>query len=113
MGRAYLQRGEKELAMTVITPTVGRVVWYRPNELDPIRLDSKQPLAALVTYVHSDNMVNLVVFDPNGTAAGRTSVTLVQDGDPILGGSSYCEWMPYQKGQAAKAEALEAKLSTT
>lgn len=89
----------------MIKPTIGRVVWYRANDNDPIKLDSKQPLAALVTYVHSDRMVNLVVFDPNGVPASRTSVTLVQEGDGILNGSSYAEWMPFQVGQAKKHEA--------
>lgn len=93
----------------MIKPTVGRVVWYRASEPDPIKLDSKQPLAALVTYVHGDRMVNLVVFDPNGVPCPRTSVTLVQEGDSILNGSSYCEWMPYQVGQAKRHEAEAAK----
>jgi len=34
-------------------------------------------------------------------------VPLVQD-EPGVPASSYCCWMPYQKGQAAKTEALEA-----
>jgi hypothetical protein len=61
----------------------------------------KQPLAALVTYVHSDTMVNLAVFDANGNGHGRTSVKLVQDGgNPRSVDESYCEWMPYQKAVA-------------
>jgi len=89
--------------MTIITPTIGRVVWYQSAER------TAQPYAALVTYVHSDRMVNLGGFTANGVPFAATSVTLVQDGDekPAY---SYCEWMPYQKGQAAKTEALEAKL---
>jgi Phage protein (N4 Gp49/phage Sf6 gene 66) family len=51
-------------------------------------------------------MVNLMVINPNGHCDVRTSVSLRQDGDPEPQGS-YCEWMPYQKGQAAKAETLE------
>lgn len=89
----------------MITPTIGRVVWYRPASHD-----GDQPLCALVTYVHSDTMVNLAVFDPNGNPFAATSVPLRQDDDPAPAGS-YAEWMPYQKGQAAKAEALEQKLA--
>jgi hypothetical protein len=97
----------------MIEPTVGRVVWYRPNEHDAKQLHAgDQPLAAHVAYVHSTHLVNLLVIDPNGTDHARTSVSLVQDGHSISGGSSYCEWMSYQKGQAAKTEALEAKGAT-
>ena len=87
----------------MIKPTIGRVVWFHHGK------DGQQPLAALVAYVHSDTMVNLAVFDPNGVPFNKTSVTLVQEGAPIPAGM-YCEWMPYQKGQAAKTEALEKKL---
>lgn len=94
----------------MITPTTGRVVWYRTSEA--IALDSKQPLAALITYVHSDTMINIVVFDPNGNPHSRTSVWL-WDGESERREGSYAEWMPYQKGQAAKTEALEAKIASS
>jgi hypothetical protein len=47
------------------------------------------------------------MFDAGGNLFPRTSVWLRQDDDPPPTGM-YCEWMPYQKGQAAKTEALEA-----
>lgn len=85
----------------MIQPTIGRVVWFWPygqgNGQD-------QPNAALIAYVHSDRMVNLAVFDNNGISSGRTSVPLLQDGESNKSGQC-CEWMPYQKGQAAKEEA--------
>jgi hypothetical protein len=92
----------------MIKPSIGRVVWFRPHKGDPLAF-SDQPLAALVTYVHSDNMINLAVFDANGVAHSRTSVTLHQDGEGGKG-YGYAEWMPYQKGQAAKTEAAEKAL---
>ena len=99
----------------MIRPTVGRVVWYRPGKYDDIARIDGAPLAAIVASVFGDDCVNLTVFDAMGVAHPRTSVTLVQDGGPpveALGdGASYCEWMPYQKGQAAKTEALEARLA--
>lgn len=51
--------------------------------------------------------MNLAVFDANGNSRGQTSVLLHQEGAlrPSMG---FAEWMPYQKGQAAKTEALEA-----
>lgn len=92
----------------MIKPTVGRVVWYYPFPSDPGPSPGGQPLAAHVAHVWSETCVNLMVIDANGVSYNRTSVLLVQDGSarPDVG---FCEWMPYQKGQAAKHEALEAK----
>ncbi len=97
----------------MIKPTVGRIVWYHPSIHDPHEwsLESPPPqqecppLAAIITRVWSDSCVNLAVFAPSGETHPRTSVTLVSDGS-VPG--AYAEWMPYQKGQAAKAEAQEA-----
>lgn len=84
----------------MIVPTVGRVMWYWPVAMER----SAQPYAALVTYVHGDNMVNLAVFTSNGSAFPTTSVPIVQDGSPFtVGDSPYAEWMPYQKQVAAGA----------
>ncbi len=94
----------------MIKPTVGRVVWYHPARSDPGPLPGGgQPLAAIIAHVWSETCVNLTVFDANGTPYGRTSVFLYQGGEwkPDAG---FAEWMPYQKGQAAKTEALEAKI---
>ena len=60
-----------------------------------------QPFAATVAYVHSDRMVNLSYFDHDGLGWSQTSVPLVQEGDEKPVGM-YCEWMPYQLGQAKK-----------
>ena len=91
----------------MIIPTVGRVVWYRPNHADGIiHLDPTHPLAAMIACVLNERLVNLTVFDSNGTAFSRRSVPLLQDGDAASFRGPYCEWMPYQKGQAAKTEIL-------
>lgn len=95
----------------MIAPTIGRVVWYRPSSSPThpdhaLTFESDQPMAAIVTYVWSDTCVNLAVFDYNGKSHSRTSVTLHQ-GEGECSSSPYCEWMPYQKGQAAKTEAAE------
>jgi len=84
----------------MIEPTVGRVVWVRGvSESEPL-------LAGIIAKVWNSTMVNLGVFRDNGNCSGFTSVALYQgEGEPPAG--MYCEWMPYQKGQAAKAEALE------
>jgi len=84
-----------------IKPTVGRVVLYNP--LDEERDDIRH--AAIVVMVHSDECVNLVVFDANGVPYHRQSVVLIQD--PIVNLKfGECELMPYQHGQAAKTETV-------
>lgn len=86
----------------MIKPTVGRVVLYKG--------EFPETAAAIVVRVWSDTCVNLTVFDPSGCVHSRTSVTLRQPEDEAPQGS-FCEWMPYQQGQAAKTEALGKKLS--
>ncbi len=81
----------------VIVPTVGRVVWYTPYAHEAIR--GSGHLAAIVAHVWSSTCVNLAVFDSDGHTHARTSVRLVHGGAerPAAG---FCEWMPYQIGQA-------------
>ena len=101
--------------MTKIAPTIGRVVWFYPNGSDTFFnnwLEPPEKLAAIVSHVHSDTMVNLMVIDPNGNPHSRTSVALVQEIEDTPKMGFYCAWMPYQKGQAAKAEAAEDALAT-
>jgi hypothetical protein len=56
--------------MTKILPTVGRVVWFTPSRLTGdygfTHIDSRKPLAAIVTHIFHDALVNLTVFDSNG-----------------------------------------------
>lgn len=89
----------------MIEPTNGRVVWYHPSADDGLS-HRGQPLAATVAHVWNDRQVNLTVSDSNGNVFARQRVTLLQDND-VPGDGAYAEWMPYQKGQAAKTEALE------
>lgn len=86
----------------MIKPTVGRVVWYYSAQ-------DAEPHAAMITKVWGDRCVNLAIFNESGTPYSNTSVTLLQDGDAI---PAHCHatWMPYQKGQAAKTEELQAQL---
>jgi hypothetical protein len=107
----------------MIKPTVGRQVWYRPYT--PAGLLSApgadvgdraiphligQPLAATVTAVWADDCVSVTVLDIQGGSHGRSSVTLWQGEGEAPTDRGYCEWMPYQKGQAAKTEALEQQI---
>lgn len=78
----------------VISPTVGRVVWYRPSESDRVRMNVQgdQPLKADIVYVHGDRLVNLHVIDHSGRAHAVCAVTLVQNGDLTRVAGCYCEW---------------------
>ena len=97
----------------MIPPSNGRIVWYTPavpiGDFDSDRgicqHSRATPLAAMVVHVWNDRMVNLVVFDSNGMPMPRTSVTLLQDDDVGSEGGRFCQWMPFQLGQAAKAKA--------
>lgn len=89
------------MAKASIKPTVGRVVYYYPKSSEGL---GDGPLAAIVCHVHNDGVVNLGVLGPDGTSHARQSVILVQDGDDTSFFLCHCEWMPFQKGQAAKTE---------
>ena len=85
----------------MIKPTVGRMVWFWEG------VNQAQPMAAIVTLVHNDHMVNLSVFDSCGVQFSRTCVRLVQGDEAHIPAGhvpvgAYCEWMPYQVGQAKK-----------
>lgn len=105
----------------IITPSVGRKVWYRPcaNDLKgPIPMSiagsldagNAQPLDATVIAVWGDRIVNLLVTDAVGRQFPVLSCTLLQEDDQPSKDSEgkvigrYAEWMPYQLGQAAKAK---------
>lgn len=102
----------------MIPPTVGRIVHYRPGQPSPEELGfipgmagiPPRVLAAIITAVHTDRLVNLSVFTETGDVRREQRVPLLQDDDTAPTSIGYCQWMEYQKGQAAKAEALEAKL---
>lgn len=91
----------------MITPTIGRVVWFYPAGV----AHTAQPFPALISYVWNDSLINVGGFDANGVPFAATSVFLNGEGYGNPGGGAWATWMPYQKGQAAKAEAAEAKLN--
>jgi len=95
----------------MIKPSNGRIVWFTPDcDFRGVQHDRKQPLTASICHVFSERFVNLLVIDSIGSQYAITSVILLQDDDERPKAGRYAEWMPYQKGQAAKAEMLEQKL---
>lgn len=91
----------------MIIPTIGRKVWFRPNGNPTLGLFqfSDQAMDATVVHVWSDTCVNLLVNDHDGQQRVFRSVTLRQAEDPaVADGQFYCEWMPFQNGQAKPAD---------
>jgi len=88
----------------MITPTIGRVVWFQPAKSadQPLRT---QPFSASVAYVHGDRCINVGYFDQNGVAHNACSVTLLQDDEVGNACGHFAQWMPYQTAQAKKEAA--------
>ncbi len=75
----------------MIKPTIGRVVYFFAD------FDQPEPFPALITYVHSDVLINVAGFDHNGNPFKATSVTLEQPEDETAETTSRrATWMPYQ-----------------
>jgi len=89
--------------MTTIKPTIGRKVWYHQSNpiLTPlVCFNPAYPMDATIVFVWDDRAVNLVVLDHAGGMHAVLNVVLKQPGDAEPDGG-YCEWMPFQVGQAA------------
>lgn len=80
----------------MITPTVGRRVYYKPLKNEK-SYDHSQPFDAGILHVWSDTCINALVTTEKGVQLFKSSVTLAQDREPNEGD---CYWMPYQQQQA-------------
>jgi hypothetical protein len=79
-------------------PTVGRMVYYKSYG-SPNGEFLSEDRAAVVTAVHENNAVSLCVMNPSGLFFNL----MVHQGSE----AGQWDWMPFQKGQAAKTEELE------
>lgn len=104
--------------MAKIEPTIGRVVWFWPDPglgREDGLIDKTKPWSASIVYVHpprlgfeGEDLINVAGYKHNGRAFFATDIPIVQEQaehDGML--MPHAQWMPYQKGQAAKTEALE------
>ena len=87
----------------MITPTIGRKIWFWPNQTNMFScsvLDATQAFDATIVFVHGANRINIQTVDHVGTTYVLHNVYLQQEGapEPLLG-TFYCTWMPYQLGQ--------------
>lgn len=91
----------------MITPTIGRKVWYWPLDDSEINwVDVNQACDATVvmvngTSVSDESRVNLLIVDHLGHPHFKANVLLRQEEDSTPH-YSYAEWMPYQNAQAKK-----------
>lgn len=90
----------------VVEPTIGRVVYVFSGSI----LTDKQakPMAAIVTDIIAGLRINACVFSGNGVPQPATNIQHASQ--PRHNEDAYWDWMPYQKGQAAKTEELEHAL---
>lgn len=79
-------------------PTVGRVVYYKSLGSPNGEFESTDR-AAIITQVHNATCVGLCILNPNGMYFNESVVQGQEAGK--------WDWMPFQKGQAAKTEELE------
>jgi hypothetical protein len=94
----------------MIEPTIGRIVWFHPLPTAAYPKVDGQPHGAMIAFVKNDTTVNLTVSDYSGETYAARHVRLLQDDEPAPVDEPYAEWMPYQRGQAARADALAQQL---
>jgi hypothetical protein len=85
----------------ITRPTVGRIVLVYVRSVDT-------QLAAIVTKVVGLYEINACVFNEDGSSGPLQNIP--HTSERAANASLWWDWMDYQKGQAAKAEELEAKL---
>ncbi len=85
----------------MIAPTVGRILWYRPDgPFGPTQ-------AAIVCGVNSENNVNLAVFGIYGEGPKQyQGIQLIQEETSVHPKGPYAQWMPFQVGQARAQQEL-------
>jgi hypothetical protein len=85
----------------IALPTVGRIVYFHVA-------DRLEPWPAMVVEVVENQykIATMHVFLHDGLRVMND----VPHKDNAVNGAFYWDWMPYQKGQAAKTEALQAEL---
>lgn len=88
----------------MISPTIGRVILVNSGQQG-----ASGPWPCFVTKVYGDRCINAAGFNEWGTSVSYSSLPLIQDDDAPPTAGAYAEWMPYQKGQAAKALEQQAR----
>ena len=84
-----------EIFMNPIIPTVGRIVYFMPGIGCNLAVSKAGVLAALITAVHTDDCINLAVFDADGEHHALSSVNHESIATQYVDGRHSCwDWMP-------------------
>lgn len=90
-------------------PTIGRVVYvYRPQNSNP-----EKPMVGWVADVSVNGeplRINCAVMANNGDFILGGFQNVKHASEPRHATETFWDWMPYQKSQAKKTEALQAEL---
>ena len=88
----------------MIQPSISRALWLYQTHAEYAR--GHQAFAVTVAYVHNDRLINVGGFNHDGNVIVFRSIPLLQDEDQPPTNGPFCVWMPYQKSQASKTDAL-------
>ena len=91
----------------MITPTIGRQVWFHHGGNYP-HVKALGPIfAATIVHVWDDRCINIAALDSDGMLFGVQQVALIQDtGDSNINVvNPFATWMPYQKAVASGQQA--------
>lgn len=96
--------------LTMIQPTIGRIVLYHPNPSggDPAPIFPELPYAAVLAGIDGQGLLSLGVFDHFGRHFPRSRVRLAQDSDIVERGMA--EWM--MDGLDLRLSEIEDAMST-
>lgn len=106
--------------MVEITPTLGRIVYYKLSKSDVAAIRHKRALLRITANeVHQGQVFPMMIVAVWGdTPLAAINGQVILDGYDTFWATSVhlgqnegqYDWMDYQKGQAVKTEALEKKL---
>ena len=90
----------------VALPTIGRVIYLYDSTMTGV----DRPYLGMVADVVGGDTINAVGFNHDGDVLVGGIQNVPHDSDKPNDAKVWWDWMPYQKGQAAKTEALQAQL---
>jgi len=82
----------------MITPTVGRIIWYKSD------LEDGRFWPAMLCFINEDGTINIGGHDHNGAPFQVTNVNLHQGPSEECDHGAAC-WMPYQQAKQVEEDA--------
>lgn len=90
----------------IAEPTIGRVIYLYDNTMTGV----DRPYLGMVADVIGGHTINAVGFNHDGDLLVGGLQNVPHDSDKPAGAKVWWDWMPFQKGQAAKTEELQKEL---